>query len=120
MPRATNSPAKRKRHKKWIKRAKGYRGRRSTVFKLAKEATLKAGQYAYRDRRHRKNDFRKLWQIRINAAVRQHNLSYSKFIHGLRQTNIELDRKVLAQIAQRQPKLFQKVVATTQKAKQPK
>lgn len=120
MPRATNSPAKRKRHKKWIKRAKGYRGRRSTVFKLAKEATLKAGQYAYRDRRHKKNDFRKLWQIRINAAVRQHNLSYSKFIHGLRQTNVELDRKVLAQIAQRQPKLFQKVIETTQKTKQPK
>jgi large subunit ribosomal protein L20 len=114
MPRAKNSPAKRKRHKKWIKRAAGYRGRRSTVFKLAKEATLKAGQYAYRDRRHKKNDFRKLWQIRINAAVRQHNLSYSKFIHGLRENKIELDRKVLAQIAERQPELFQKVVESTQ------
>lgn len=110
MPRSSNSVAKRARHKKWLKRAKGFRGRRKKVFKLAKEAVLKAGQYAYRDRRKKKAVFRQAWHISINAAVREHGLSYSKFIHGLKTQNIELDRKVLADMAKNHPTLFASVV----------
>lgn len=110
MPRASRSVQKRARHKKWIKRAKGFRGRRSTVFKIAKEAVLKAGQYAYRDRRKKKTDFRSLWQARINAGVRPHDLSYSKFIHALRENKVGLDRKILADLATNQPDIFDQVV----------
>ena len=110
MPRAKRSVAKRKRHKKWIKRAKGFRGQRSTVFKRAKEATLKAGQYAYRDRRKRKSVVRHRWQTQINAAVRQHETTYSRFMHDLKAANIALDRKILAQLASEKPKVFEKVV----------
>jgi len=109
MPRSTNSSASRARHKKWLKRAKGFRGRRSQIFKLAKEATLKAGQYAFNDRRKKKAHFRQLWQVQINAAVRPHGLSYSRFISGLRQRNISLDRKILAQIAAEHPAVFAKL-----------
>lgn len=115
MARARNSSATRARHKKWIKRAKGYRGRRSRVFKIAKEAVLKAGQHAYRDRRKKKANFRQVWQIRINAAVRQHGLSYSRFIHQLRTHNVELDRKVLADLAQKEPAAFKALVDHVQK-----
>lgn len=110
MAKATRSVAKRKRHKKWIKRAKGFRGRRNSVFKLSKEAVLKAGQYAYRDRRKKKTQIRTTWQIKINAAARQHDISYSRFINGLRKNNIELDRKVLADLAQDNPEIFNQVV----------
>ncbi len=113
MSRSTNSPATRARHKKWIKRAKGYRGRRHTVFKLAKEAVLKAGQYSYRDRRKKKSTMRQKWQIKINAAVRPHQITYSRFIAALKTGNIDLDRKVLAQIADQHPDVFNQIVTQT-------
>lgn len=110
MPRAPRSIPKRKRHKKWIKRAKGYRGRRSKIFKLAKEAVLKAGRYAYRDRRKKKTVFRSEWQMHINAAVRTLGMTYSTFIHALRKNNIALDRKVMAELAEQEPEVFAKIV----------
>ena len=115
MPRASRSIAKRARHKKWLKRAKGYRGRRKSVFKLAKEAVLKAGQHAYFDRRKKKSQFRQLWQARINAAARAHGMSYSRFMHDLQATNNILDRKVLAEIAAKHPKLFTSIVEKIKK-----
>ncbi|MEE8321630.1 MAG: 50S ribosomal protein L20 [Gammaproteobacteria bacterium] len=87
------------RHKKIIELAKGYRGRRKNVFRVAKQAVTKAGQYAYRDRRQRKRQFRALWIARINAAAREHGLSYSRFMNGLKKSSIEIDRKVLADLA---------------------
>lgn len=87
------------RHKKILKQAKGYQGARSRTYRTAKQAVIKAGQYAYRDRRQRKRQFRALWIARINAAVRAHDMTYSQFINGLRKANIELDRKVLADLA---------------------
>jgi len=87
------------RHKKVIEQAKGYRGRRKNVFRVAKQAVTKAGQYAYRDRRQRKRQFRALWIQRINAAAREFGLSYSRFINGLARAGVEVDRKVLADIA---------------------
>ncbi len=87
------------RHKKVLKKAKGYYGARSRVYRVANQAVIKAGQYAYRDRRQRKRDFRALWIVRINAAARECGLSYSRFINGLKKANIEIDRKVLADIA---------------------
>jgi large subunit ribosomal protein L20 len=116
MSRTSHSPSTRARHKKWIKRAKGFRGRRSKIFKLAKEATLKAGQYAFNDRRKKKAHFRQLWQVRINAATRPLGLSYSRFINGLRQSNIGLDRKVLAQLATTHPETFKKLTDDVQAA----
>ncbi len=110
MPRAPRSIPKRKRHKKWIKRAKGFRGRRSKIFKLAKEAVLKAGQYAFRDRRKKKAVFRSQWQMHINAAVRPLGLTYSTFIHAMRKSNVGLDRKVLAELAEQEPEVFEKIV----------
>lgn len=89
----------RARRKKVIEQAKGYRGRRKNVYRVAKQAVIKAGQYAYRDRRQRKRQFRALWIVRINAAAREHGLSYSRFMEGLRKAGIELDRKVLAGLA---------------------
>ena len=86
-------------HKKVIKAAKGFRGRRNNVFRIANEAVMRAGQYAYRDRRNRKREFRALWIARINAAAREHGLSYSVFMNGLKKAAIEVDRKVLADIA---------------------
>ena len=99
MPRVKRGVIAHKRHKKIIEQAKGYRGRRKNVFRVAKQAVIKAGQYAYRDRRQRKRQFRALWIVRINAAARLHGLSYSRFMDGLNKANIELDRKVLADIA---------------------
>lgn len=87
------------RHKKVIRQAKGYSGRRKNVFRVAKQAVTKAGQYAYRDRRQRKRQFRALWIVRINAAARTHGLSYSRLINGLARAAIEVDRKVLADLA---------------------
>ena len=111
MPRAKNVVQARRRHKKILKMAKGYRGGRSKLYKTAKESVQKALLYAYRDRRAKKRDFRRLWIIRINAAVRVHGLSYSKFIDGLKKANIEISRKVLADIAVQDPEVFGEIVA---------
>ena len=94
------------RHKKIIKLAKGYRGRRKNTFRAAIQAVEKAGQYAYRDRRTRKRDFRSLWIQRINAGAREHDMTYSRFMHGLKLAGIEIDRKVLSDIAVREPDTF--------------
>ena len=94
------------RHKKVIKQAKGYYGRRKNCFRTAVQAVEKAGQYAYRDRRNKKRDFRKLWIQRINAAARLNDLTYSQFMHGMKLAAIELDRKVLSDIAIREPEQF--------------
>ena len=96
MSRVKRGVQAKKRHKKILKLAKGYRGARSRTFKVANQAVLKAGQYAYRDRKVKKRTFRSLWIIRINAAVREHDLSYSVFMNGLKKANIDLDRRVLA------------------------
>ena len=99
MPRVKRGVTARARHKKVIVLAKGYRGRRKNVYRIAKQAVMKAGQYAYRDRRQRKRQFRQLWIARINAGARLNGLSYSKFMNGLKRAAIELDRKVLADLA---------------------
>ena len=99
MPRVKRGVAARARHKKVLAQAKGYVGRRKNVFRVAKQAVTKAGQYAYRDRRQRKRQFRGLWIVRINAAARQCGLSYSRFMDGLKKAAIEIDRKVLAELA---------------------
>ncbi len=99
MPRVKRGVTARARHKKVIQQAKGYRGRRKNVYRVAKQAVTKAGQYAYRDRRQRKRQFRALWITRINAAARQHGLSYSRFMDGLHKADIQIDRKVLAELA---------------------
>jgi large subunit ribosomal protein L20 len=99
MPRVKRGVQARARHKKVLKQAKGYYGARSRVFRVANQAVIKAGQYAYRDRRQRKRQFRQLWITRINAAARLNGLSYSRFINGLKKASIEIDRKVLADIA---------------------
>jgi large subunit ribosomal protein L20 len=99
MPRVKRGVTAHKRHKKVLKQAKGYYGARGTVYRVAKQAVIKAGQYAYRDRRQRKRQFRALWIQRINAAARMNDLSYSKFMHGLDKAGVEIDRKMLADIA---------------------
>ncbi len=98
------------RHKKVLKKAKGYQGRRKNTIRIAKQAVEKAGQYAYRDRRNRKRNFRALWIQRINAGTRQYGLTYGKFIHGLKLANIEIDRKVLAELAVNNEGAFKKLV----------
>jgi len=110
MPRVKRGVTARARHKKVLKKAKGYYGARSKVFRTAKQAVIKAGQYAYIGRKQRKRQFRSLWVIRINAAVRQHELSYSRFIAGLKLANIEVDRKVLADLAVHDKEAFAAVV----------
>src|SRR5574337_387759 len=99
MPRVKRGVTARARHKKVLDQAKGYRGRRKNVYRIAKEAVMKAGQYAYRDRRQRKRQFRTLWIARINAAAREQGLSYSVFMNGLKKAAIDMDRKVLADMA---------------------
>lgn len=99
MPRVKRGVTARAKHKKVLDKAKGYYGARSRVFRVAKQAVIKAGQYAYRDRRQRRRDFRALWIMRINAAARECGLSYSVFMNGLKKSAIEIDRKVLADIA---------------------
>lgn len=99
MPRVKRGVQAHARHKKVIDQAKGYRGRRKNVYRVAKQAVTKAGQYAYRDRRQRKRQFRALWIMRINAAARLFDLSYSRFIDGLNKAEIEIDRKILADLA---------------------
>jgi large subunit ribosomal protein L20 len=102
----------RKRHKRILKAAKGYYGAKSRLFKTAKEAVIRAGQYAYRDRRNRKREFRRLWITRINAAARLHGLSYSKFIAGLTKAGVEIDRKTLADLAVRDLPAFSQLAKT--------
>ena len=99
MPRVKRGVTARARHKKILVQAKGYRGRRKNVYRVAKQAVMKAGQYQYRDRRQRKRQFRSLWIARINAAARLEGMKYSTFMNGLKKANIEVDRKVLADLA---------------------
>lgn len=99
MPRVKRGVTARAKHKKVLAKAKGYYGARSRVFRVAKQAVIKAAQYAFRDRRQKKRDFRALWIIRVNAAARSHGMTYSSFINGLKKASIEIDRKILADIA---------------------
>lgn len=115
MARVKRGVIARKRHKKILKQAKGYYGARSRVFRVAKQAVIKAGQYAYRDRRQRKRQFRQLWIARINAGARTSGLSYSKFINGLKKASVEIDRKILADLAVHEKAAF---AALVEKAKQ--
>ncbi|PIP18073.1 MAG: 50S ribosomal protein L20 [Parcubacteria group bacterium CG_4_10_14_0_8_um_filter_35_7] len=110
MSRVKRGKSHLKKRKKLLKRVKGYKWGRKKLLKLAKVATLKAGAYAYRDRRNKKREFRRLWQIQINARCREYNLSYSKFIGKLKKAKIELDRKILAEIAQNYPSIFKQVI----------
>ena len=109
MPRVKRGVTARARHKKVLAQAKGFRGRRGNVYRVAKQAVMKAGQYAYRDRRQRKRQFRSLWIARINAAVRELGLTYSAFMAGLKKANIEIDRKVLADLAVQDKAAFDKI-----------
>ena len=116
MPRTKNSVPSRARRKKILKAAKGYYGARSRTLKAAKQAVIKAGQYAYRDRRQRKRQFRALWIVRINAEARNHGLSYSRFIAGLKKASIDVDRRVLADLALREPAAFGALAAQAKAA----
>lgn len=110
MSRVRGAPSSRRRRKKILKAAKGYRGARSKLIRTATESVHRAGQYAYRDRKRRKGDMRRLWIIRINAGARIHGLSYSRFMHGLRVANVEVDRKMLADMAVHDADGFAKLV----------
>ena len=116
MARVKRGVIARRRHKKVLKQAKGYYGARSRVFRVAKQAVIKAGQYAYRDRRQRKRQFRSLWIARINAASRSNGMSYSQFINGLKKANIALDRRVLSDIAIHDKAAFSAIVEKAQAA----
>ena len=111
MPRVKRGVTARARHKKILALAKGYRGRRKNVFRIAKQAVMKAGQYAYRDRRTRKRVFRQLWIARINAAARGLGITYSKFMAGMKKASIGIDRKMLAELAVNDPAAFGSIVA---------
>ena len=110
MPRVKRGVTARARHKKVLAKAKGFRGRRGNVYRIAKEAVMKAGQYAYRDRRNKKRDFRTLWIARINAAVREAGMTYSRFMAGLKKGAIDIDRKVLADLAVSDKPAFSRIV----------
>ncbi|MEE4381739.1 MAG: 50S ribosomal protein L20 [Pseudomonadales bacterium] len=116
MARVKRSVVSRERRKKVLKAAKGYYGARSRTFRVAKQAVTKAGQYAYRDRRQRKRQFRALWIQRINAGAREHGLSYSRLIDGLNKAQVEVDRKVLADLAVNEKAAFGKLVETAKQA----
>src|ERR1700691_2088481 len=116
MARSTVAPARHAKRKKLLKQAKGYRDRNHSSFRIALEKVEKALQYAYRDRRNRKRDFRGLWIQRINAGAREAGLTYSQFIHGLKLAGLELDRKVLSDLAVREPEAFAGVVETAKSA----
>lgn len=110
MSRVTSAVATRQRKKKIFRKAKGFWGGRSKLYRIAKEAVMRAGQFAYRDRRNKKRDFRRLWIVRINAACRLNGVSYNAFISGLKKNSIAIDRKMLAELAARDPEVFAKVV----------
>jgi large subunit ribosomal protein L20 len=116
MPRATNSPASRKRRKRVLLRAKGFRGFRSKLFRYAKDAVRKAQTYEYRDRKRRKGQFRRLWTQRINAACRAEDLTYSRFIEGIKAAGIDTDRKILADLAVTDAAAFSAIVAQAKQA----
>lgn len=116
MPRVKRGVTARARHKKVLKLAKGYYGARSRVYRVAVQAVTKAGQYAYRDRRQKKRQFRQLWIARINAASRQNGLSYSRFINGLKKASVEIDRKILADIAVHDKTTFTALVSKAKEA----
>ena len=109
MPRVKRGVTARARHKKILKLAKGYYGARSRVYRVAKQAVIKAGQYAYRDRKQKKRQFRALWIVRINAAARMYGISYSRLINGINKANVGIDRKVLADLAVRDIEAFGKI-----------
>ena len=117
MARVSRGVTAKARHKKVLKRAKGYYGRRKNVFRVAVQAVERGMQYAYRDRRKRKSDFRGLWIQRINAGVRMHGMTYSQFINGLKKATIEIDRKILAELAVNQPEAFKALVEKAQSAR---
>src|SRR3954466_15795304 len=116
MTRVKRSVHARKKRRATLERAKGYRGEAHSSYKRAKEAVLKAESYAYRDRRNRKRDFRRLWIQRINAAARREGLTYARFMHGLKSAGVELDRKVLADIAVRDPETFRRFAERAREA----
>ena len=116
MPRVKRGVTARARQKKILKQAKGYYGARSRVYRVAFQAVTKAGQYAYRDRRQKKRQFRQLWIVRINAAARVHGMSYSRFINGLKKASVEIDRKILADIAVYDQNAFSALVERAKKA----
>jgi len=115
MPRANSSVPRHRKHRKIIKKAKGYFGTRKSNYRTAKDAVQRAGQYAYRDRRQRKRNFRRLWIIRINAAARMNGTTYSKLIAGLKANDIQLNRKILAHLAVQDPDGFKEIVKTAAK-----
>ena len=116
MPRATNSVARKKRKKKVLDQAKGYYGRKHSSYRFANEQVMRSGNYAFRDRRRRKRDFRRLWIVRINAAARQEGMSYSELMHGLKQAEVEVNRKMLADIAVRDPEAFRRFTELAREA----
>lgn len=116
MTRVKGGPQGRRRHKKVLKLTEGHRGARSRHFRSANESMLHALSYAYRDRRNRKRDMRSLWIVRINAAARQRGVSYSQFMHQLREANINIDRKMLADLAVREPEAFDQILASVNTA----
>ena len=116
MPRIKRGVTTRAKHKRLLDQAKGYYGRRKNTIRIARQAVEKAGQYAYRDRRAKKREFRKLWIIRINAAARLHGLSYNAFIRGLKTANVEIDRKILADLAVRDEQAFARLAEVAKQA----
>lgn len=116
MPRATNAVARRRRRKKTLAQAKGYYGRKHSSYRFANEQVMRSGYYAFRDRRNRKREFRRLWITRINAAARQNEMSYSTFMHGLGRAGIEVNRKMLADIAVRDPEAFRRFAELSREA----
>lgn len=119
MPRVKRGVTARARHKKILKQAKGYYGARSRIYRVAKQAVIKAGQYAYRDRKQRKRQFRALWIVRINAAARMYGISYSRLINGLNNANVAIDRKVLADLAVRDIEAFGEIAKIAQAHRSP-
>ncbi|MFH1067076.1 MAG: 50S ribosomal protein L20 [bacterium] len=115
MPRTTNAPASRERRKRVVDRARGFRGRRSKLFRYAKDAVMKAKYWSYRDRKTRKRNFRSLWTLRINAATRAADITYSRFMEALKKANIALDRKILADLAVTEPATFTALIQAVKK-----
>ena len=120
MARVKNGAVTKARHKKVLKAAKGYFGSKHRLYKTAKEQLMHSGQYAFRDRKQKKRDFRKLWITRINAACRQNDISYSRFIEGLTKAGVEINRKMLSEIAINDPKMFSEIVKTAKEGKEGK
>ena len=116
MVRATNGPATKRRHNRVLKRAKGFRQSRGTLFRNARETTIRADAFAYKGRREKKRDFRRLWITRLTAAVRPHNLRYSQFIHGIQKAGIKLNRKELSEMAIHDPKTFEAICGQARSA----